>query len=206
VGAWTAQVLRDTDLAYELARSAIDISASNEFAEMLGAGQWVEAWVLSRRNRTSETIAAMAPVLDLSESIGGTPGQTLIRGTIAEAMADLGRIDEAIGILRQAEAMAVASSENFADAEMRRIRGEIERKRDSAQAEHCLREAIAMARGRGAKLFELRAATSLARLLRDTNRRDEARAMLAEIYDWFTEGFDTADLKEAKALLDELKR
>jgi predicted ATPase len=58
--------------------------------------------------------------------------------------------------------------------------------------------------GQGAKLFELRATVSLARLLHDTNRRDGARAMLAEIYDWFTEGFDTADLKEAKALLTNL--
>jgi predicted ATPase len=61
-----------------------------------------------------------------------------------------------------------------------------------------------MARSRSAKSWELRATTSLARLLRDTGRRDEARAMLAEIYNWFTEGFDTADLKDAKALLDEL--
>ena len=58
----------------------------------------------------------------------------------------------------------------------------------------------------GAKSFELRATTGLARLLRDTNRRDEARALLADIYNWFTEGFDTADLKDAKALLDQLNR
>jgi len=57
----------------------------------------------------------------------------------------------------------------------------------------------------GAKLFELRATVSLARLLRDTNRRNEARAMLTDIYNWFTEGFDTANLKDAKALLDELR-
>jgi predicted ATPase len=61
-----------------------------------------------------------------------------------------------------------------------------------------------MARSRSAKSWELRATTSLARLLRDTGRRDEARAMLTGIYNWFTEGFDTADLKDAKALLDEL--
>ena len=72
------------------------------------------------------------------------------------------------------------------------------------EAERCLRTAIDVARRQSARLFELRATVSLARLLRDTNRRDEARAMLAEIYNWFTEGFDTADLKDAKALLDEL--
>jgi predicted ATPase len=72
-------------------------------------------------------------------------------------------------------------------------------------AEGHLRHAIELARNQGAKLWEIRATTSLARLLRDTNRRDEARSMLAEIYNWFTEGFDTADLKDARALLDELQ-
>jgi predicted ATPase len=71
-------------------------------------------------------------------------------------------------------------------------------------AEVDLREAIMLAEKMGAKSFELRATTSLARLLRDTGRRDEARTMLADIYGWFTEGFDTADLKDAKALLEEL--
>jgi predicted ATPase len=72
-------------------------------------------------------------------------------------------------------------------------------------AERCFRTGIEVARKQHAKLWELRATTSLARLLRDTGRRDEARAMLADIYDWFTEGFDTADLKDAKALLEELR-
>ena len=73
-----------------------------------------------------------------------------------------------------------------------------------ADAERSLRTAIDVAYHQGARLFELRATVSLARLLHDTNRRDEARAMLTDIYNWFTEGFDTADLKEAKALLDAL--
>ena len=73
-----------------------------------------------------------------------------------------------------------------------------------AVAEECFRRAIGSARSQSAKAWELRATTSLARLLRDTNRRDEARAMLSSIYNLFTEGFDTADLKDAKALLEEL--
>jgi len=72
-------------------------------------------------------------------------------------------------------------------------------------AEKAMRAAIVIARGQEAKSWELRATTSLARLLRDNGRPDEARAMLAEIYGWFTEGFDTADLKDAKALLDDLR-
>ena len=75
---------------------------------------------------------------------------------------------------------------------------------DLAEAERCFRRAIEIARRQSAKSWELRATTNLARLLAKQGRRDEARAMLADIYNWFTEGFDTADLKDAKALLDEL--
>ena len=80
--------------------------------------------------------------------------------------------------------------------------------RDSSaagEAETCFRKAIEIAKSQSAKWWELRATVSLARLLRDAGRRDEARAMLAEVYNWFTEGFDTTDLKDAKTLLDELQ-
>jgi hypothetical protein len=87
-----------------------------------------------------------------------------------------------------------------------RVRGELRLKQtQKGTAEIDLRESIALAQEMGAKAWELRSTTSLARLLSGTGRRDEACAMLAEIYNWFTEGFDTADLKEAKTLLDELR-
>jgi predicted ATPase len=75
---------------------------------------------------------------------------------------------------------------------------------DAAEAQRCFERAIEIARSQSAKSLELRATMSLARLLCDTGRRDEARTMLADIYNWFTEGFDTADLKDAKALLEQL--
>jgi predicted ATPase len=74
----------------------------------------------------------------------------------------------------------------------------------TAEAEACFRKAIEVAKGQSARWWELRATTSLARLLRDTDRPDAGRVILAEIYNWFTEGFDTADLKDAKALLEVL--
>ena len=93
-------------------------------------------------------------------------------------------------------------------AELNRLKGELlVASRDRAfEAQDAFREAIRIARRQQAKWHELRATTSLARLLRDIDRRDEARAVLTEIYNWFTEGFDTADLKDARALLDELSR
>jgi predicted ATPase len=96
----------------------------------------------------------------------------------------------------------------YCEAELHRLRGELTfgKSQDGVQtAERCYREAVEVAQGQGAKSWELRATTNLARLLRNTNRRDEARAMLSDIYGWFTEGFDTADLKDAKALLEQLK-
>ena len=88
---------------------------------------------------------------------------------------------------------------------MHQLKGRLfEDKSNSKEAENSLRTSIEIARRRSAKSLELRATTSLARLLAKQNRHDEARAMLAEIYNWFTEGFDTTDLKDAKALLEEL--
>jgi predicted ATPase len=88
------------------------------------------------------------------------------------------------------------------------MKGELLLKRDATAtrlAEECFRSALEIARRQSAKSFELRAAISLSRLLANQDRRDEARTMLAEIYGWFTEGFDTPDLKDAKTLLEELQ-
>jgi len=121
----------------------------------------------------------------------------------AEAQALDGAVTDALRTIE--DALRANPQELFLRPETLRVRGELRlRQGDSGLAETDFREAIALAQKLSAKAWELRAATSLARLLRDTNRYDEARAMLDEIYGWFTEGFDTADLKDAKALLDEL--
>ena len=123
---------------------------------------------------------------------------------LAEAQALDGKIDDALATAE--EALLSSQQELVFQPNALNVRGglllELGR---TGPAEADFREAIALAQKMQAKTWELRATMSLARLLRDTGRRDEARAMLADIYNWFTEGFDTADLKEAKALLDELK-
>ena len=104
-------------------------------------------------------------------------------------------------------AKAAGSAERGWDAEIHRLRGELTGRLpypDPAKAEKSFRTALAIAREQGTRGYELRAATSLARLWREQGRRGEARDLLAPLYGSFTEGFDTADLKEAKALLDEL--
>ena len=100
------------------------------------------------------------------------------------------------------------TGERLYESELWRVKGEllvqVNRSDLGDEAEECFLKAIEIARQREAKSWELRSTTSLARLLRDTGRANEARKTLAEVYGWFTEGFDTGDLKDAKALLDEL--
>jgi predicted ATPase len=112
--------------------------------------------------------------------------------------------DAALGILTEALDASRERGENWFEAELVRRRGEVLQHRNTAAAETLFEEAIGIAQRQGAKLWELRAAASLARLRRDQGRRSEARDLLAPVYGWFTEGFDTPDLKDAKALLDEV--
>ena len=144
---------------------------------------------------------------------------------LAEVHGKMGQADEGLIVLSEALASVDKTGERRWEAELYRLKGELTLQRFQAssskfpitesqylradpqcEAEACFLKAVEVACRQKAKSLELRATTSLARLLRDTGRRDETRAMLAEIYSWFTEGFDTADLKDAKMLLDELSK
>jgi tetratricopeptide (TPR) repeat protein len=122
--------------------------------------------------------------------------------------ARMGQTEKALAMLNETLEHIERSGEKLQQAEMLRLKGEVlllmGDRSVMVEAEKCFRDALEVARAQEAKWWELRATASLARLLRDTNRLDEARTMLGEIYNWFTEGFDLPDLKEAKALLDEL--
>jgi predicted ATPase len=126
---------------------------------------------------------------------------------LSDALIIARQYDEAIAAADETLASQNFSTGSMLGPELSRLKGEAILGRDPSatpEAESCFRTAIAVARGQGSKWLELRATTSLARLLAKQGKRDEARAMLAEIYGWFTEGFDTTDLKDAKTLLDEL--
>jgi predicted ATPase len=130
-----------------------------------------------------------------------------LQGLLAKAQADEGKLNIALAELDHVLTETSTTEERWSDAELHRTRGEILRKCDptnTAPAEEAFLTAIAIAQQQKARSFELRAAMSMARLWRDQGKRDEARDLLAPVYGWFTEGFDTLDLKEAKALLDEL--
>ena len=129
---------------------------------------------------------------------------------MADAFLRCNQIDRGLQIIEEAFARFDATTARIQEAEAHRLKGELLLMSYSAAApeaaQQSFRAAIEVARRQSAKTWELRATMSLARLLTGQNRRAEARTMLAEIYNWFTEGFDTADLKDAKALLAELRR
>jgi predicted ATPase len=126
---------------------------------------------------------------------------------LASAYVQLARLDGARRCISEAFTATETTGERWCEAEVNRIAGEIalrSPKPDAAKAEGYFERALSVARAQQAKSWELRAAMSMARLWRDQGKRDEARELLAPVYGWFTEGFDTLDLKEAKALLEQL--
>jgi predicted ATPase len=142
-----------------------------------------------------------------SDATGTRLSKPLFLTLQAEALALAGKIEEGLATLDDALAKAAVSGAKGWNAEIHRLRGELTGRlpySDPAMAEDSFRTALTIAREQGTRGYELRAAMSLAGLWRDQGRRPEARELLAPVYGWFTEGFDTPDLKEAKALLDTL--
>jgi predicted ATPase len=130
--------------------------------------------------------------------------QPLLLNFAMQAQIAIGRLDDAAATLGDVDAM-IEAGQRWGEAETRRVEGDLLLTRgDAAAAEACWRRAIAIAQAQGAASWKLRASMSMARLWRDQGKRNQARELLAPVYGWFTEGFDTLDLKQAKALLDEL--
>ena len=199
-------VLRDTRMMLERAAEMLSISIENGMGFHLIAATFFRGWAMAAAGRAEEGIAEMRRSLsDPMIAEASVPAMLLI--ALAETCGKNGRAEDGLDLVSQGLATAEQTGQRAVEAELHRVKGEllmIKEPGNVADAERSLRTAIDVAYHQGARLFELRATVSLARLLHDTNRRDEARAMLTDIYNWFTEGFDTADLKEAKALLDAL--
>jgi predicted ATPase len=143
----------------------------------------------------------------LWQSTGTTLHVGLFKAFLAKAKAELNMFPEAFQAINEAIAQIEATKEQWCLAEIYRIAGEMALHapdRDDVKAEEHFNRALSVARQQQAKSWELRAATSLARLRRSQGKPQQARELLAPVYSWFTEGFDTLDLKEAKVLLDEL--
>jgi class 3 adenylate cyclase/predicted ATPase len=162
---------------------------------------------LALAGRASDAIEMLISGITAVRTTGGTIWEPLNLPHLARVHAELGQFEEAWRCIGEAITAAETTKEKWCEAEIHRTAGEIalmSPELDAAKAEAHFERAVAIARAQKAKSWELRAATSLARLWRDQGKRQRARDLLGPIYGWFAEGFDTLDLKQAKALLDEL--
>ena len=192
-------------MASEHYEATVILSAEQGFADWLGWGTFSRGCALAEQGMTDEGIAQMRDALAAMPCRGMQIGRPASLAELTAAYGKAGRTDEALALVAEALALVERRDERDWEAEIYRVKGELLLESGgSSEAETCFRRAIEVARRQSAKSLELRATTSLARLLDKQGRRHEARQVLGEIYGWLTEGFDTADLKDAKALLDAL--
>src|SRR5262245_9938726 len=210
---------REGQASQERAEELIAFSTEQEFPYWLAAGISGRSWALAEQGRIEEGIAQILQGGARFRATRAGVGRSRGLGQLAEMYRKVGRIEEGLSLLARALDVVVKHKERMYEAELYRLKGtltlqsisslgqvegksEVSSSQAEAEAEACFLKAIEIARRQQAKSLELRAVTSLSRLWQQQGKKDEARQMLAEIYSWFTEGFDTKDLKEAKALLD----
>jgi predicted ATPase len=170
-------------------------------------GMLLQGSLLALTGKASDAVQMIASGIAAIRSTGATRLLPIYLAHLARAHADLGLFDDAWRSIGEAMTAIETTKETWFEADINRMAGEIALKSpqpDTSKAEAYFERTLAVARAQQAKSWELRAAMSMARLWRDQGKRDEARDLLAPVYGWFTEGFDTLDLKEAKALLNDL--
>jgi predicted ATPase len=193
--------------AYTQCDEAIALADQKGAMLLKAAGMLTIGGVLTTTDKATDAVHIITSGMTLWRSTGATLSMPGFLSYLAMAYARLGKFVDAWRCLRKAMTLIETTKEALWEAEVHRIAGEIalmSPERDAAKAKAYFERALAVARSQQAKSWELRAAMSMARLWRDQGKRDEARELLAPVYDWFTEGFDTLDLKQVKALLDEL--
>jgi predicted ATPase len=217
------QLRHEGQLTQRRAEAVVTLSIEQGFPFWSAWGTVLQGWALAEQGQREEGVAQIRQGLAAYRAIGGEMMRSQFLALLAEVHGKMGQADE--GLIALAEALAAVDKtwERRWEAELYRLKGELTLQRfqissskfsvteprplildPQGEAEACFLKAIEIACKQQAKSLELRATMSLARLLAKQGRTDEARTMLAEIHSWFTEGFDTADLKDAKALLDEL--
>jgi predicted ATPase len=190
-----------------LAEEAIALAEEKRILFWKGLGMMHRGSVMALTGKASDAAQMITSGITAWRSTGATVWLPIFLPLLAMAHSELGQFDDAWRCIGEAMTAVEISKESFCEAEIHRRAGEIALKSsrpDAAKAGGYFERALAVARKQQAKSWELRAAMSMARHWRDQGKRDEARDLLAPVYGWFTEGFDTLDLKEAKALIDEL--
>ena len=210
------QLRRDTLATRDQADVEITVATAQNFALAQATGLIMSGWAISVQEHSPEGLVQIRQGLDMYRLTGAEYQRPHYLTLLAEASGLLDQPDDGLAALDEALTVMEQTGERYYEAEFHRQRGELlllceaqshsaQESREQHDAEACFQQALAVARRQQAKSLELRAALSLSRLWQRQGKRDEAREQLATIYDWFTEGFDTPDLQEAKGLLDELE-
>ena len=208
--AWAAFFHRlrgDGQATYEQAEATVQLSTEQGLPFRVAMGMILRGWALAALGAEEEGRAQLRQGLEGWRATGAAISWSYYLGSLADAYVRGAHAGEGLAVLAEALTCVDQTGERYAEAELHRLKGELLLKQtvpDAHQAEACFQQALAIARRQQAKSWELRAAMSLSRLWQQQGKRDEARELLAPIYGWFTEGFDTADLQEAKALLEGL--
>jgi predicted ATPase len=201
-------LLGDVASLRDVADSMIALSAEHGFPQWQAFGRILDTWIQSEQGHGEVSIPQLRREIGEYRALGNDLWVPCFLSLLASACLRLGAADEGLAAVADALRTADVTGARLWDAEFLRLKGELLLARDAAagpDAEIAFRQAIDLARQQSTKSWELRAAVSLSRLWRRHGRRTEAARLLAEIYGWFTEGFDTTDLREARVLLDELK-
>ena len=201
------QFRREARQTQEWAEALMALSTEQGFAFWLVSGKMLRGWALVEQGQGEEGIAQIRQGLATWQVMGEALYQPLFRALLAQTYGKVGQPGEGLTILAEMLADVHSTGLCFCETELYRLKGEFLLQQATGsgdEAETCFRQALDVARRQQAKSWELRAAMSLSRLWQHQGKRAEARELLEEIYGWFTEGFDTADLQEAKALLEEL--
>jgi predicted ATPase len=202
------QLRREWQAAQERAEAAIALSCEQGFTLWLAMGTILRGWALAAQGQLAQGRALMRQGLAAYRATGAEVAQSYLLALLAEAYVKGGQAEEGLSVVAEALAAMHQYGERFYEAELYRLKGELLLQEGEGQkaveAEASFLQALEVARRQGATSWELRAALSLSRLWQQQDKRQEARELLAPIYGWFTEGLDTADLQEAKTLLEEM--
>jgi DNA-binding winged helix-turn-helix (wHTH) protein/predicted ATPase len=189
------------------AEALLALATAQGFPLMEGLGTCWRGWVLAMQGQGEAGLAQIREGMTAVLATGQTLARPLCLVLLAEAAGHAGQVEEGLGLLAEALMAFEASGRGDLRVEAYRLQGTLLLRQavpDAVQVEACFHQALAIARQQQAKSWELRAALSLSRLWQLQGKQEGARALLVPLYGWFTEGFDTADLREVNALLDEL--
>jgi predicted ATPase len=205
--AWLHQWRREPQVTQAQAEAAMALCTEHGFAQLLALGRMLQGWALAAQHQREDGIASIHRGLDAYRATGAAVGRPQYLALLAEAQGQGEQAEAGLAGLTEALTVVEQTGERSYEAEIHRLTGQLLLARSGThymEAETCLRQALDVARRQQAKSWELRAAMSLARLWQQQGKRTDAYDLVAPIYRWFTEGFDTADLQDARALLQEL--